>query len=603
MPITCRLALALAFIWLNLFSGMMGASGDESDRPRDTSNHRKSLKLITHNVWYGFTKNAEPRHAQWLQWMAKESPDVVSLQELNGFSAQKLADDAKTWGHNYSVLLKQDGFPVGITSRYPMTDVKRIQEGFHHGMIRCRIRGVWFFALHFHPSNYQRRIEEAALLKAQIDQLPDPEPRVVLLGDFNGLSPVDHSIYEADPKLTKFFQMLDNRDQALNLKASHVDYGGIEAILSMGFHDVVAESRSPDWQFIGTFPTQLVASQDQGPLRRLDYIFVSSNLVDHVRRAAILRDAVTEQLSDHIPVTATLEIPVESVFTSSPTMLQTHGAGEGPVWSDELGLLTSGEGNVNRRDIHGNSSVYIRDAGSNGLMFDREGRLLMCEPVRRCVSRREHDGTITVLADRYQGSRLNQPNDLAFDSKNRIYFTDPCYGDRSELEIRDASGRLVEGVYRIDLDGTITRIIAHEVDRPNGLAITPDDQTLFVADNNNSVHGARKLYRFRLQSDGSIDAASQTLIYDWGTTRGPDGMKLDSAGRLYVAAGRNEARLPDETADPASAGIYVFSPQGKLLEFVPIPRDETTNCSFGGSDRKTLFVTSGGSLWSIQTNN
>ncbi len=264
-------------------------------------------------------------------------------------------------------------------------------------------------------------------------------------------------------------------------------------------------------------------------------------------------------------------------------------------------MLTSGEGNVNRRAIDGSSSVYIQDAGSNGLMFDRQRRLLMCEPVRRRVSRRELDGAVTFLAERYQGARFNQPNDLTIDSKNRIYFTDPCYGERRALEMRDTAGREVEGVYRIDTDGQITRIITHEVDRPNGLVVTPDDRFLYVADNNNSAGGARKLYRFALQPNGSVDATSQTLIYDWGTTRGPDGMKLDEAGRLYVAAGRNEARLPDETADPATAGIYVFSPQGKLIEFVPIPRDETTNCGFGGRDRKTLYITAGGSLWSIQT--
>ena len=115
------------------------------------------------------------------------------------------------------------------------------------------------------------------------------------------------------------------------------------------------------------------------------------------------------------------------------------------------------------------------------------------------------------------------------------------------------------------------------------------------------VGGARKLWRFNLKPNGSIDAATQTLIYDWGSTRGPDGLKLDTTGRLYVAAGRNRAKLPCETADPPTAGIYVFSPVGELLEFVAIPRDETTNCAFGGVDGKTLFITAGGTLWSIRT--
>ncbi|MCA9449616.1 MAG: SMP-30/gluconolactonase/LRE family protein, partial [Candidatus Omnitrophica bacterium] len=97
----------------------------------------------------------------------------------------------------------------------------------------------------------------------------------------------------------------------------------------------------------------------------------------------------------------------------------------------------------------------------------------------------------------------------------------------------------------------------------------------------------------------NIKPDSQTLIHDWKTTRGPDGMKLDTEGRLYVAAGLNKPNPPYETADQPTAGVYVFSPEGKLLKFLPILRDETTNCAFGGQDRKTLFVTAGGTLWSI----
>src|SRR5438034_428465 len=143
-------------------------------------------------------------------------------------------------------------------------------------------------------------------------------------------------------------------------------------------------------------------------------------------------------------------------------------------------------------------------------------------------------------------------------------------------ELLDSNGRKVEGVYRIDLDGRVTRITTHEVDRPNGLVVTPDDKHLYVADNNNNtVGGARKLWRFDLKADGTVDLATQKLIYDWKTTRGPDGMKLDAAGRLFVAAGANRQNPPFETQDKPTAGIYVFSPAGELLDFIPIPRDET----------------------------
>ncbi len=562
-----------------------------------------TLKIVTHNVWYGFTKKAEPRHKDWQRWMAAESPDVVSLQELNGYTPDKLAADAKSWGHPYSVLLKEDGFPTGITSRYPISDVKRIKDGMHHGLLRCRIQGIWFYVIHFHPSNYARRIKEAGLLAADVKLLPEDNPKLILAGDFNGFSPADRQRYDGDAQLVPFFQMLDDRDKnARNLNAGRIDYGGIEAILSQGYVDLIDRAKTADGAFVGTFPTSLVSDENHGTDRRLDYIFVSPNLVDQVETARILRDSATEQLSDHIPVTATLRFNKAvtiSVFAGKPKMLQDHGAGEGPAWHPELGLLTSGEGHINRRDKAGAVSVYRRNAGSNGLMFNRQGRLVICEPVRRRVTRIEADGTTTVLAEKFDGKRFNQPNDLTIDSRNRIYFSDPRYGDRVGMELRDDDGREIEGVYRIDVDGTVTRILTHEVDRPNGLVATHDDRYLFVADNNNSVGGARKLWRFDLNSDGSVKTSSQKLIHDWKQTRGPDGIKLDAAGNLYVAGGLNKPNLPHETADIPTAGIYVFSPEGTLLEFVNIPRDETTNCGFGGDDLKMLFVTSGGSLWNI----
>ncbi len=266
------------------------------------------LKVVSHNVWYGFTKKPEPRHTDWLNWMKAQSPDVVSLQELNGYTPETLAADAEAWGHAHSVLLKTDGFPTGVTSRFPITDVKRIREGMHHGMIRCRIHGVWFYVIHFHPSDYARRIEEAAILKEDIRTLPNANPQIVLAGDFNGFSPADRDRYESDSQLVEFFQMLDQRDKGNNLNAGRLDYGGLEAILAQGFVDVIARARSKNGPWVGTFPTKLVRDENHGTDRRLDYIFVSPNLLDRVYEAKILRDSTTEGLSDHAPVTATIKI-------------------------------------------------------------------------------------------------------------------------------------------------------------------------------------------------------------------------------------------------------------------------------------------------------
>ncbi|MFM2003967.1 MAG: Gluconolactonase precursor, partial [Planctomycetota bacterium] len=138
-------------------------------------------------------------------------------------------------------------------------------------------------------------------------------------------------------------------------------------------------------------------------------------------------------LSDHIPVTATLRIDETGVFESQAELLQETGAGEGPAWNPRLGLLTSGEGNINLLDLDGKQSIYREKAGSNGLMFDHQGRLVICEPVARRVSRVESDGRLTVLADRHGDRKFNQPNDLTIDSTGRIYFSDPRYGDRSGM--------------------------------------------------------------------------------------------------------------------------------------------------------------------------
>jgi gluconolactonase len=276
--------------------------------------------------------------------------------------------------------------------------------------------------------------------------------------------------------------------------------------------------------------------------------------------------------------------------------------GEGPAWHPKLGVLTSGNGHVNQLDLDGKTRIYRKDAGTNGLLFDRQGRLLACDSEHRRMIRLEADGKLTVLTDRFQSKRYNTPNDLTLDSQDRLYFSDPRYGDRKGMEITDEQGRTVEGVYRLDPDGKVTRVIGREVERANGVLMSPDDRYLYVADNNNDTQGgARKLWRFALRKDGTVDLALKKLLYDWGQGRGPDGLKQDQKGRLYVAAGLNKPNPPFEPAEDVKGGIYVLSPKGKLLTFLAVPRDEVTNCAFGGSDFKTLYITAGGTLYSIGT--
>jgi len=295
----------------------------------------------------------------------------------------------------------------------------------------------------------------------------------------------------------------------------------------------------------------------------------------------------------------------EPIFAPDARLTKLAGGGvggEGPAWDPKLGLLMSGNDNVNRLDRDGKVSVFRKDAGTNGLLFDARGRLLACEPKRHAITRTEPDGKVTVLTDAFNGKRYNEPNDLTVDSKGRIYFSDPRYGADAGKEQLDATGHTIEGVYRIDPDGKVSRVIGREVERANGVLVSADDRYLYVADNdNNHVGGARKLWRFDLRPDGTAEPASRKLLYDWGKGRGPDGVKQDVKGRLYVAAGLNRPNPPAEPATDVKGGIYVLSPEGKLLDFLPVPTDEVTNCAFGGDDLKTLYVTAGGTLYSIRT--
>lgn len=280
---------------------------------------------------------------------------------------------------------------------------------------------------------------------------------------------------------------------------------------------------------------------------------------------------------------------------------------EGPAWHPDGSVYFSDVANdrIMRRDAAGVMHVFRHPAGrANGLAFDLAGRLVACEGAdtggHRRLTRTEPDGSLTVLADRYAGQRLNSPNDLTIDGQNRIYFSDPRYGPADDLEQRDEAGRPVAGVYRVDPDGSLERIIAGEVARPNGLEVSPDDRTLFVVDNDTSgPDGNRKLWSFALDPSGRIVPGSRKLLYDFGHSRGGDGLALDSRGRLWVAAGLNLANPPGEDGEHA-AGIYVFTAAGQRVGFLPVSEDMVTNCTFGDADRKTLYITAGHKLWSIR---
>ena len=285
-----------------------------------------------------------------------------------------------------------------------------------------------------------------------------------------------------------------------------------------------------------------------------------------------------------------IEVAATVASTEGPTV-----AADGSVYFTDIG-----NNRILVMDPDGEVETYRQPSNrANGLIFDQQGRLIACEggdgytAGARVTRTTMATGEIEVLVDSYEGQLLHRTNDVTIDGSGRIYFTDrPDPGHGPEY-----TG--VHGVYRIDPDGSVQRILTEpEVERPNGLVISPDDTTLYVIETEQSEGGPRNILTFDLAADGT--AGNKRVFHDFYPGRSGDGMTIDTEGNLYVAAGLNRLRGTAETLD-TRAGVYVLSPDAELLEFIPIPEDTITNAAFGGPDMRTLYVTAGKTLFRIRT--
>jgi gluconolactonase len=254
---------------------------------------------------------------------------------------------------------------------------------------------------------------------------------------------------------------------------------------------------------------------------------------------------------------------------------------EGPVWDGTAVLFTDIPNcRIMRYDpASGTFAEYRTDTNeANGLALDREGRLYACEVIGRRIARYEPDGTSSTVADAYDGRRLNSPNDLVVDPQGRIWFTDPRY--RTTMPPMELDH---ESVYRLDPqpDGfwTVVRM-TYDTTRPNGLIVTPDMKTLYVAQSENRPEGPRELRAYPILEGGTLD--EYDVLHDFGSHRAIDGMTLDEDGNIVATAG-------SEQSGPGSM-VYVFAPSGRVLETHPTPASPT-NCTFGDGDLQTLYVT------------
>lgn len=281
-------------LFLLFLLGSSCSNKTESNQPISSD-----LRLLSYNVWYGFTRVPE-RKAQWLDWMKVQNADIVFLQELNEYTPEKLKEDAASWGHGYSVLLKKDGFPTGMTSRFPIEDVQRYTEGFHHGLIRAKVMGVYYYTIHLHPSSWEFRDREMDLILEDIQGLPSGS-HTVLAGDFNSFSPMD-SIYYSHELLEPFFGQRDSAFDEHNLNDGELDYTVLQKLMDAGFTDLEYKMRGDAYSFTGSFPTLIEKPGNHGSRRRLDYVFTNSGFLTFVQNASVITNDTTLFLSDHLPV-------------------------------------------------------------------------------------------------------------------------------------------------------------------------------------------------------------------------------------------------------------------------------------------------------------
>jgi gluconolactonase len=262
---------------------------------------------------------------------------------------------------------------------------------------------------------------------------------------------------------------------------------------------------------------------------------------------------------------------------------------EGPAWFAGGRYLVWSDIPNNRMlrydETDGGVSVFRQPCGnSNGNTVDRQGRLVTCEHSGRCVSRTEHDGSVVTIADRWRGKRLNSPNDVVVKSDGSIWFTDPTYGIDTDYEGDKADSEIgASYVYRVDPSSGEVDAVITDVVKPNGLAFSPDESRLYVADTGRT-HGEQYPAHMRVFDVDAAGKLSGGDVFADSTAGLFDGFRLDTEGRIWTSA-----------AD----GIHCYHPDGTLLGKVRVP-EGVANCVFGGRKRNVLYICATTSLYMVR---
>ena len=269
---------------------------------------------------------------------------------------------------------------------------------------------------------------------------------------------------------------------------------------------------------------------------------------------------------------------------------------EGPVWFGDGRYLLLSDIPNNRilrwDETSGATSVFRAPAdNANGHTRDRQGRLVSCEHLTRRITRTEYDGRITVLADRFDGKRLNSPNDIVCARDGAIWFTDPSFGIAGHWEGEPATPELPHAVYRLPQDGPLQRVL-DDLKGPNGLAFSPDESELYVVESRAEPH--RRLWAYRAGANGVL--SHKRLVIDAADGGALDGIAIDSQGHIWCGWGSN-GRVPSAGLD----GVRVFEATGQAIGHIHLP-ERCANLCFGGAKMNRLFMASSHSLYALYVN-
>lgn len=252
------------------------------------------FKILSYNVYEGF-RNDTNRMATFQKWITENSPDVVAFQEFNGLSKAQLVAMAKAVGFPYTVLQKRVGFPLAIMSKHPITSVIKVTEGMQHGMLYAKIADYHFFVTHLDPKVYQKRIAEVDTLLKYIRRVPKNE-KIILMGDFNNMSPLDRAAYANNAKMSLVFNSEKNNLGTAITHNGEIEYTAIQKLLDYGLIDTW-KTFNPVYD--KSAPTKIRKHQNY---TRIDFIFINEALRAYAIDATLVKDEVTDFLSDHYPM-------------------------------------------------------------------------------------------------------------------------------------------------------------------------------------------------------------------------------------------------------------------------------------------------------------